>query len=61
MLNLDNPNLRSDSARSALDRHAVNVAGYLLMAGMWLEHRAREIWENPRDPSNPRRYPDGPT
>jgi len=57
MWNQDNPNLRSDSARSALDRQAVNVAGYLLMAGMWLEHRAREIWKNPRDARNPRRYP----
>jgi hypothetical protein len=47
MWNQDNLTFTPEAARSALDRHAVNVAGYLLVAGIWLEHQARGIREKP--------------
>ena len=31
--------MNSDSARSAIDRHAVSAVGQVLMSAIWLEHR----------------------
>lgn len=36
-------NIRSDSDRTALDRHAVVAAGQLLMSAIYLEHRVRSL------------------
>jgi hypothetical protein len=41
MRNEDDRDVTLASAPASLDRHAVNAAGYLLMAGMWLEQQAR--------------------
>jgi hypothetical protein len=43
MWNEDDRDFARAAAPTSLDRHAVNAAGYLLMAGMWLEHQARGI------------------
>jgi hypothetical protein len=33
----------SDSARRAIDRHAVTAAGHLLVSAIWLEQRVRSF------------------
>lgn len=40
-MRIQNGDLRSDSDRGALDRHAVTAAGQLLISAIWLEHRLR--------------------
>jgi len=35
--------MESDSARRAIDRHAVTAAGHVLMSAIWLEHRVRSF------------------
>jgi hypothetical protein len=35
--------IKSDSDRSAIDRHAVTAAGHLLMSALWLERRVRSF------------------
>jgi hypothetical protein len=35
--------IHSDSSRTAFDRHAVIVAGQLLMSAIWFEHRVRRL------------------
>jgi hypothetical protein len=36
--------MKSDSARTAMDRYAVNAAGQLLISVIWMEHRVRRAF-----------------
>jgi len=40
-MRIQDGDMRSDSDRGALDRHAVTAAGQLLISAIWLEHRLR--------------------
>ena len=42
-MRIQDANVRSDSERTAIDRHAVTAAGQLLMSAIWLEHRVRRF------------------
>jgi hypothetical protein len=49
MWNEDDRDFTPDAAApTLLDRHAVSAAGYLLMAGMWLEDQSCGIRRNSR-------------
>jgi hypothetical protein len=40
-MRIQDGDMRSDSDRTAIDRHAVTAAGQLLISAIWLEHRLR--------------------
>ena len=42
-MRIQDGDMSSDSARTAIDRHAVIAAGQLLMSAIWLEHRVRRF------------------
>ena len=42
-MRIEDGDMSSDSARTAIDRHAVTAAGQLLMSAIWLEHRVRRF------------------
>ena len=42
-MRIQDGDMTSDSARTAIDRHAVTAAGQLLMSAIWLEHRVRRF------------------
>ena len=42
-MRIEGSGIRSDAARTAIDRHAVRAVGQLLTSGIWLEHRVRRF------------------
>jgi hypothetical protein len=42
-MRIQDGDMSSDSARTAIDRHAVTAAGQLLVSAIWLEHRVRRF------------------
>ena len=42
-MQIQSSGMRSETARTAVDRHAFMAAGQLLISAIWLEHRVRRI------------------
>jgi hypothetical protein len=45
-MRIEGSGMRSDAARTAIDRHAVSAVGQLLTSAIWLEHRVRRFSTN---------------
>ena len=45
-MQIQSSGMRSETARTAVDRHAVIAAGQLLISAIWLEHRVRRVSAN---------------
>jgi hypothetical protein len=42
-MRIQDGDVSADLGRTAMDRHAVNAAGQLLMSAIWFEHRVRRF------------------